>query len=176
MNINEFEKKLRGLVGEARGMRPLVCEGNPLTCSVALVGANPRTTTPFWPFWNGERGMDRGGWIDAYLKRHNSKFERSRSAIERFVPQVAARVIELNAYARQSNRLADLERPLQTSEVLAFVLISVRPRVIICAGTDAQRAVEALRPTWNTTVLKRKHFIYWGRASERDLADSVNLL
>jgi hypothetical protein len=174
MNIKGFEKELRSLVGDAKGMRPLLCEGNPLTCAVALVGANPRTTTPFWRFWNGERGMDRRSWIDEYLKQHG-KFERSRSAIERFIPKVEARVVELNAYADWSNRLADLEHARRTSEVLAFVLRSVRPKVIICAGKHAQRAIDEVGPR-RSTVFEEKHFIYWGRTSERDLADRVNLL
>ena len=174
MNLNEFSEILRGLAGDAERMRPLLCEGDPLTCTVALVGANPGTTTPFWPFWNGEQGMDRRNWINAYLKQHDGKFGRSRSAIERFVPQVAARVVELNAFHAQSKRIADLERSRRNTEVMAFVLNSVRPKIIVCAGAHALNAVKELRLTWTPAVLKERHFIYWGRNSELDLAGRIN--
>jgi hypothetical protein len=70
-------------------MRPLLCDGNPLTYTVALIGANPGTTTSFWTYWSDEEGMDRRSWIDAYKLQHGGKFNRSRAAIERFVPLVS---------------------------------------------------------------------------------------
>lgn len=175
-SMKRFAAKMRKLVGEAKGMRPLLCDGNPLTCTVALVGANPRTTTPFWKFWSDARGMDRRRWIEAYKLQHGGKFNRSRAAIERFVPQVAARVIELNAHAAAAKRLVNLERSLRTTEVLAFVLEAVRPKVIVCAGKVAIRAVRSMSLPWDPAMLEAKAYIYWGRKYEMALAAKVNQL
>jgi len=172
--MKSFAESLRSRAGTAEGTRPLLCAGNPLTCSVAIVGANPRTTTPFWKFWSDERGMDRAAWIAAYKAQHGGKFNRSRAAIERFIPQVKARVVELNAFSAQSERLANLDRSRRTPDVLRFVLEAVEPKVIICAGVNALRAVHAMDLSWFPGVVPAKHFIYWGKESERKLAAEVN--
>jgi len=174
--MKSFSANLRKLVGDAKTMRPLLCEGNPLTCKVALIGANPGTTTSFWKFWSDQRGMDRQGWIEAYKLEHGGKFNRSRAAIERFVPLVAARVVELNAHEAYSKRMAALPIPLRTTEVLAFALGAVRPKVIICAGVNASKAVRDMTLPWHPKVLNERHFIYWGKESERQLAAKVNRL
>jgi hypothetical protein len=172
--LAKFASGLRRLVGEAEGFRPLLCNGSPLDAVVALVGANPGTTTPFWPFWSDDAGVDKQGWLEAYRRQHGGKFGRSRAAIERFLPLVQAPVIELNAHARQSRRLAELGREHRTTEVLAYILHSVRPKVALCAGADAYRAVAALGADWPMQVLQAPHFIYWGREREERMASEVN--
>jgi hypothetical protein len=176
MDLQTFSERLTEFVGDEKEMRPLLCCGNPLTCTVALVGINPRSTTPFWKFWNSETGMNRKAWLDAYRASHDGTVSRSRAAIERFVPQVAARVIELNAYVAQSNRIADLEPERRKTDVLRFVLDAVRPKVIVCAGVRARAAVEAIGANWNPAIVEAKHFIYWGRENEVELARRVNAL
>lgn len=175
-SLEEFSKELRHLLGEADGIRPLLCDGDPFQCAVALVGANPGTTTPFWPYWSDEHGVDKAGWLRAYRDQHDGKYGRSRKAIERFVPLVNAKVIELNAHAKQSARLAQLARQHRTTDVLGFVLSAVRPKVAVCAGADAYRAVTALANTWPMEVIEVKHFIYWGHDMENELAGRVNAL
>jgi hypothetical protein len=173
LTTGSFASRLRDLVGAAEGMRPLLCDGNPLTCTVALVGANPGATVPFWPFWHDEHGMDRRGWIDAYRQLHGT-FRRSRAAIERLVPQIAARVIELNAHAVRSDRLAGLSHSNRTTDVLAFVLEAVRPIVIVCAGRTATRVVRQVTIGWQPKIVEATHFIYWGEESERRLIIEIN--
>jgi len=56
------------------------------------------------------------------MESHGGKCNRSRAAIERFVPQVAARVVELNAFSAQSKRIADLKRQLRRTDLLLFLL------------------------------------------------------
>jgi hypothetical protein len=168
----DFIVGLRELVGDAEGW-PFLCDGDPPTCTVALVGANPATSTAFWLFWDDGRGMARRRWIDAFLEERG-KFTRSREAMERFVPQVSARVIELNAYRKQSPRLAELPRAHRTTEVLKFILSAVRPRVIVCAGVHAQKGVRAVDLPWRPRLVDTRHFIYWGTEHERNLAEEVN--
>lgn len=172
--LSEFSTEVRRLVGDAVGLRPFLCDGDPYGCTVAVVGANPGTTTPFWPFWSDERGLDKAGWLRSYREQHDGKYGRSRAAIERLLPQVNAKVIELNAHAKQSDRLAQLGREHRTTDVLGFVMATVKPVVSVCAGADAYRAVSALSVDWPMEVIEVKHFIYWGRDMERELAARVN--
>jgi hypothetical protein len=96
----QLSGELRRLIGGNEGVRPFVCNGDPLTCRVAIVGANPGSTTSFWPHWDDVRGMSKDGFLKEYLQLHDGKYNRSRAAIERFVPLVKARVIELNAHGK----------------------------------------------------------------------------
>ena len=172
----EFSSALRALVADAPEMRPFLCMGNPLTCKVAVVGINPAATTPFWPFWIEDKGMDRASWINEYKTLHNGNLSRSRAVLERFVPQVTNRVIELNAHAKQSRRLSDLKGEHRTTAVLEFMLGVVQPAIIVCAGTSALKAVLSLSLPWAPTIIEARHFIYWGREYERELAGKVNCL
>jgi hypothetical protein len=174
MELARFSSKLRDLLGNAESVRPLLCTGSPTDCEVALVGANPGTTTPFWPYWSDSHGMDKDGWLCAYREQHGGKYGRSRAAIERFVPLVHGRVIELNAHVKQSARINQLTTEHRTTIILDYILGVVRPRVAICAGTDAARAVAEIRHAWPMTVINAPHFIYWGRERERELANEVN--
>lgn len=172
-DLAAFSSGLRELIGDADGMRPLLCSGNPLRCTVALVGANPGRSAPFWRFWSDEIGVDKNGWLTAYLQEHG-RFRRSRAAIERFVPLINGPVVELNAHAKQSPRLVDLGKIHRTTDVLMYVMERIRPRVAVCAGSDALRAVEGLGSNWGMDIVPAKHFIYWGRDAERELAARVN--
>jgi hypothetical protein len=43
MDLKEFDRQLRGLLGDEQGLRPFVCQGSPLECQVFIVGLNPAT-------------------------------------------------------------------------------------------------------------------------------------
>jgi hypothetical protein len=146
--------------------------------SVGLGPVHTVTTTPFWPFRNDESGLDKTGWLSDYLDQHGrfGRFGRSRAAIERFLPLIAEPVIELNAHAKQTARLAALAMAHRTTEVLRCVMQAVRPAVVICAGDHAFRATQATQREWPMEVLRAKHFIYWGRESEAALAAKTNAL
>ncbi|WP_139351941.1 hypothetical protein [Polaromonas sp. A23] len=120
--------------------------------------------------------MNRASWIAEYRVRQNNKWGRSRAALERFVPQIAGQVVELNAYATQSKRLADLQHEYRTTSVFEFLLRIIKPRVIVCAGTAASRAVRRLGLPRGSELIEARHFIYWGRTYEQDLANQVNRL
>lgn len=172
--LKAFEASLVEMIGDAEGMRPLLCDGNPLTCTVALIAANPATKTPFWEFWKPARGMIRAKWIARYLELHDNKFGRSRGAIERFVPQVSARVIELNAYPHQSTSVGELPTSQRDARILRVILKEVGPKVIICAGRDATDAVNEMSLLPMPTIIDTDHLRSWGRKSEHRLANAVN--
>lgn len=117
--------------------------------------------------------MDRVAWIDAYKATHG-EFKRSRSALERFIPQIQAKVVEVNAHAQQSRRLADLHRQYRTSSVLDFLLTAIKPSVIVYAGAAALSAGAKLSLAWHPVVIPARHFIYWGKQYESELARQVN--
>lgn len=173
--MKEFATALRALSAKAGATRPFLCDGNPLTCPVAIVGANPGTATPFWPFWSYRHGLNRQAWLADYIRREN-RFKRSRAAIERFIPQVKARVVELNAHAASSRRLAELDQARRETDIFRFVLEAVQPKVIVCAGATAFRAVRSTDLPWRPSLIQAKHFIYWGMDQERQLAAQVNSL
>ena len=173
MTLTEFSAQLRLLLNETQEGRPLLCEGNPFDCSVAVVGINPATTTPFWPYWTDSSGMDRVAWIDAYKSMHGG-FKRSRSALERFIPQIQAKVVEVNAHVQPSKRLADLQRQHCTSYVMDFLLTAIKPSVIVYAGVAALNAGEKLPLDWHPVVIPARHFIHWGKQYESELARQVN--
>ena len=166
--------ELKKLIGVNEGVRPFVCSGDPLTCQVAIVGANPGTTTSFWPHWNDERGMSKEAFLEECRRLHGGRYGRSRAAIERFVPLVKGRVIELNAHGKHSRRLHDLAPEHRDTAVLEFVLRAVRPRVTLCAGADAVKAVMAINTDWQMKVIESPHFIYWGRHREHQMAQEIN--
>ena len=140
-----------------------------------MLGVNPRSATPFWPHWDDANGMDREGWLAAYLL-HHGKYRRSRAAIERFVPLIKGSVFEANAYAKATRRLADLAAAERTIDVLPFLMHAVQPNVVISAGRSAARGFAAVKPTWNLTIFEVDHFIYWGRNHEHELASRVNTI
>lgn len=173
-DLVEFAVELRRMIGAEEDVRSFVCSGNPFSCQVAIVGANPGTTTSFWPHWSDVEGMSKEAFLEEYRRLHNGKYRRSRAAIERFVPLVNARVIELNAHGKQSRRLAELASEHRETAVMEFVLRAVRPRVAICAGSDALKAVKAVKADWQMKIIAAKHFIYWGREREHQMAQEIN--
>ena len=70
MNLQEFDKRLREMT--PKDARPFLCEGSPLDCEVFLVGLNPRTTTPFWLYWDVSYGCKKQEWRKAYLTERGS--------------------------------------------------------------------------------------------------------
>jgi hypothetical protein len=165
---------LKELIGATEGVRPFVCNGDPLTCQAAIVGANLGTTTSFWPHWSDDEGMSKEAFLEEYRRLHGGRYSRSRAAIERFVPLVKARVIELNAHGKQSPRLKELAAEHRETAVLDFMLRAVRPQVVLCAGSDATKAVKAVKVDWQMKIIAAKHFINWGREREHQMAQEIN--
>jgi DhnA family fructose-bisphosphate aldolase class Ia len=54
------------------------------------------------------------------------------------------------------------------------MLRAVRPRVALCAGSDATKAVKAVKVVWQMKVIAAPHFIYWGLEREQQMAQEIN--
>jgi hypothetical protein len=60
--VREHLQRLSG----ADAGRPFVCDGDPYKCKAFLVGYNPASQVPFWPFWSDATGFDKSVWFDCY--------------------------------------------------------------------------------------------------------------
>ena len=115
-SMGDFLTMLRAAVEKAPGMRPLQCDGNPLTCTVTVVGAHADAAMPFWRHYSDAGGMDRISWIDADRALYRGAASSTLAMLERFLPQILQRVVELNAPATQTNGGADLKEDYRTVE------------------------------------------------------------
>lgn len=133
----ELDAGLRRLFPEDFPGRPFICDGSPFDCAVALVGINPATPTPFWPFWNVDTGFDRHAWIAHYLKLHG-RFKPTRARIELFNRLLEPhKCIELNVFAHFTSNERELTPSQRNSEVFKYLLKSVKPRVLVLHGQTA---------------------------------------
>jgi hypothetical protein len=142
-DIIEFDKQLRDVWRSPNGW-PFVCNGSPFDCQLFLVGINPATCTPFWPFWSLEQGFDKAAWLDEYRARR-SQLTPTRWRIERFCDAVSPiRVLETNIFHHSTRRAADLKPSQQSTEVFEFLLGELQPTLIFVHGKRAIRDLERL--------------------------------
>jgi hypothetical protein len=140
--LGAFDRKLRA--ASASAGRPFLCEGSPFGCEIFLVGINPGTDTPFWPFWSVANGCDKPSWLKTYLDRHG-RLGPTRERIERlFKAARPTRVLETNIFHRASKREAALPRTHQTTTVFDFLLKTLHPRVMFVHGGSAIKHLERL--------------------------------
>ena len=158
MNLDSFEKELRALIGRPTTLRPFVCDGSPLTCTVFLVGLNPATSlnTDFWSFWESGRGFAKARWYESYLadradkplkpgKKIRLKVSPTRRNIDAFVEGAGdVRVLETNIYASASADLRSLEHKDRETTPFEFLLESIRPKVIVVHGKPAIEEITRL--------------------------------
>lgn len=155
MTLNEFERELATLIGRPADLRPFVCEGSPLTCSVFLVGFNPATTmhTDFWEFWRPGYGYDKAAWFKRYLEERaakplkpgktlRQKISATRRNMECFVEGAAGvRVLETNIYATASDDMKSLDLASREIAPFKFLLDTIKPKVIVVHGKPALQAI-----------------------------------
>lgn len=165
---------LQAFVESAPGMRPFLCDGNPLTCTVAIIGVDPGATTPFWPHWSDEKGMDRRSWTQADRTLHPQAIDGVHARLERFLPQIAQRVIELNVPATRINGDAQPGDDYRAIDILQFILDVVKPHTVICVGAAALRVVHSMALSGTPTIFATREFIRWDIEYEHALADEVN--
>lgn len=173
-SMGDFLTMLRAAVEKAPGMRPFLRDGNPLTCTVTVVGVHPVAAMPFWHHWSDAGGMDRTSWIDADREMNRGAIGSSRVMLERFLPQISQRVIELNAPATQMSGGADVSEDYRTVDVLQFILGLVKPLIVICVGAAALRAIQCLVLPWTPAIIEAREVMDWDIEYEHALADEVN--
>jgi hypothetical protein len=155
MTLDDFEWNLATLIGRPTDLRPFVCDGSPLDCSVFLVGLNPATSldADFWEFWQTDRGFDKTSWFQQYLaeraakplkegKKFRPAISPTRRNIEAFVEGAGhARVLETNIYSNASEDLKSLDPTRREIAPFCFLVDAIRPKVIVVHGKPAVDAI-----------------------------------
>ena len=168
--LQEFSSKLEALIGRPSTLRPFVCEGSPLECSIMIVGANAATemTEDFWEYWDRTTGFNKSRWFNAYVEQRRtaplkpgktrrpdvSPTRRVLGAIQEGA--APATILETNVYSRPSADLANLVSQDRQTAVFDFLLTSVRPSTIVAHGKDAAHHLRAAHP--NLAFRQTSHF------------------
>lgn len=149
--FTQFEAGLENLIGRPSLLRPFVCDGSPLDCRVFVVGINPATsmTEDFWSFWRPGVGFDKTSWYEAY-KRHRAQLPlkpgRTRrhavSSTRRILDLVVeaatpVRCLETNLFGMASAAASDLPMNARSTEVLDFLLPTIKPELVVAHGSGA---------------------------------------
>jgi hypothetical protein len=183
MTLDEFERELAALIGRPTDLRPFVCDGSPLDCTVFLVGFNPATSmdADFWEFWRSDRGYDKLSWFRQYLaeraakpltpgKKFRPAISPTRRNIDAFVEGAgAARVLETNVYAKASDDMKSLDLTSRETAPFRFLLATVQPKVIVVHGKLAVEAIDKFDVP-SRVIAADNHF---SRKTSRDTARAL---
>jgi len=143
VTLGEFDKAIRELTGEHIEARPFLCEGSPFGCEVFLVGINPGTPTPFWPYWRLPYGCYKQEWLRDYMSRPGNKPTRNNT--ERIIRAAApVRCLDTNVYCRYSPREASLPAEHEDTRVFDYLLRTLTPKVLFVHGESAIEHVRQL--------------------------------
>ena len=136
MDLVTFDRELRVVAG-TDAVRPFLCEGSPLVCPVFLVGVNPSTGVPLWPYWSPDRGCDKQGWLAGY-RRQQGSLRPTRKRIERLFDTLApVRGRVTTGCQAPAPREAGGARAKRTTAVFEFLLGRLAPRVVFVHGRSA---------------------------------------
>lgn len=138
-----FEENLAKIIGRPSSQRPFVCDGDPSTCSVWIVGYNAATSGgDWWRFWSSDNGFDLVSWrkeYDAERAARGKGPSATRRRIDRFSEKLA-RVLETNIYATPSTNMANM--PGSTTDAFDLLLRTFKPSVIIAHGVPAAKHLQ----------------------------------
>lgn len=181
-DLRTFADGMADIIGRPSLLRPFVCDGSPLDCSVFIVGYNPATLSDrdFWTDW-GPEGYDKTGWMEAYVaeraarplkpgKKFRHRVSPSRRVIEQVVAAAAVPILETNVFAQPSPDMASLEE--HDVAPFRYLVRTLQPRLIVAHGKEAAHAVEKL--DINAHVLQVPHFSRgWSREKARALGHEI---
>lgn len=137
-----LESRLKEMLLPGEASRPFLCDGSPLDCSVAIIGINPATTTPFWPYWRSGIGFEKQRWLSAYHAAQGNKRNQTRPRIELLVSQLQPlRCLELNLWPYSSRSEAVLAPHLRNTEVFNYLLSLVQPKLLFVFGNTPIKAL-----------------------------------
>lgn len=152
-DLQRFEQELIDLVGGDVDLRPFICDGNPLTCDVFIVGYNPATATgrPFLNYWEAGYGMNRDkvlAEIKAIRSKQTTKtgkpkapFSHTRMTIHELIAVGKSigefRCLETNIFAAEAPAARDVKAYQRVTRHFEFLLKWVQPKVIISHGGKA---------------------------------------
>jgi hypothetical protein len=133
-----FRSGLEACVGTDGTARPFVCAGNPYCCEAFLVGINPASSVPFWPFWDDEKGFDKARWFECYCKQRGN-VSPTRRAIEWLVKAAApVKILETNLFSTPTRRAAALRKEDRQTRAFEFLLAEIRPHALLFHGRPAR--------------------------------------
>jgi hypothetical protein len=145
MHLDEIERKLRALLRPEHPSRPFLCAGSPIGCQLAIVGINPATDIPLWPFWNTESGCNKEGWLAAFRRDPKNARKQTRPRIELLLAEIApVRCLELNIYPYISPDEAALPDELRDLSVFNYLLSTVKPRLLFVFGKTPRKELKNL--------------------------------
>jgi hypothetical protein len=161
VRLKQFGDRLRHIVGTAEDARPFVCDGNPLDCGAFIVGINPASSVPFWPFWNDAFGFDRDRWFECYKRTRASACLPPGRIRRQAVSSTRQRIdwiraptmkdsadstkigyLETNLYTKPTARADDLRRDDRSITVFTFLLAELRPKVLLLHGKEVRQRFE----------------------------------
>ena len=136
--LQEIEKRLPG-----RTSWPFLCRGSPLRRRrIFIVGATPASQVkkPFWDnFWTDSRGFKRDKFIQE-LKELPGGLKTTRDNIEIVVAVAGINdTLETNLYPYKAGRVTDLKPEQMRTDILEFLLYTVKPRVVLAHGGEAKK-------------------------------------
>ncbi|TDF66048.1 hypothetical protein [Cupriavidus sp. L7L] len=168
--LTTFENDLKAVIGHPTTLRPFVCNGSPLDCTVFLVGLNPATKLKagFWDFWVPGVGFDREAWFKTYVdervaagpnpgKTRVTKASRTRRLINHMIEGAGSvKVLETNIYSTEKASLSDLHPNEKETAPFDFLLGRIKPRLLVAFGIDAHRHLA--KQKLDAKVLEIPHF------------------
>jgi hypothetical protein len=154
----EFESKLKAIMGDRPDLRPFICDGLPMECQIFIVGYNPATemSQSFWTFWHNDTGFNKTAWFEAYKRDRREKplkpgktrrtlVSSTRQRIEWIVETAAPiKCLETNLYGTATETAKDLDASAQNLDVFEFLVREIAPQVILLHGSEARRSMECL--------------------------------
>ncbi len=186
MEPEEFERDLMALIGRPTDLRPFVCDGSPLACSVFIVGFNPATTVSidFWQFWRSSYGFTKLSWLNTYIeerrvrplkpgKKRRNTISNTRRVIEWIVEEASPiKCLETNIYAAPSEQATDLSMRLRITAPFDFLLRAINPRIIVAHGSEATTHILEKQPSAH--VISVNHFSRgWSQDGARKLGRQI---
>lgn len=160
-NLRNFENGFANVIGRPSALRPFVCDGSPLRCTLFIVGYNPATPMEgdWWHYWDADYGFRKADWFRDYLEQRGEP-SKTRKKIEEIVKALpGVDILEANIDARPSAKKKDY--PKAVTEPFDYLLAACKPKAIIAHGTDAVAHLQSWKA--GNALIECKHFIYVGR-------------
>ena len=183
MDNSTFEQGLVEVIGRPSTLRPFVCDGSPLECSVFIVGLNPATASKrdFWEYFHPVKGFMKAMWREDYVAERKKAGEfftisPSHNAIERVELAAApAKILVTNIFSTPSKSASDLKASQRLTTTFDYLMSAIRPGLVIAHGMEAGAYVSTYKT--DAVIWQRRHALKWSRddAAElgRDIAEWV---
>jgi hypothetical protein len=147
VTIHDIDAIIRHLSGEHPEARPFLCDGSPIGSEVFLVGVNPGTDTPFWPYWRLPYGCHKNEWLDDYLRRH-LRFKPTRARIEILFQAISPiKCLETNVFFQYSPDESSLRTEAHDTRVFDYLLTVLSPKVLFIHGASGIKHMEQVLKT-----------------------------